>query len=88
MDIFLHCTNSWCDYGDIREVEISYVRVRVQRDRETFLCQLKISVRTAMPGVGHSKMYYMPVHTKVCVNMRRTRNRTPQNRCGVEIDFI
>ena len=32
-------------------------------------------------GVRHSNMHYMPIHTKLCVNMRITRNGTPQNRC-------
>ena len=32
-------------------------------------------------GVGYSNIHYMPIPTKLCVNLHITRNRTPQNRC-------
>ena len=42
----------------------------------------KISMRIGdAGGVGHSNMHCMPIHSKLCVNMRITRNRTPHSRC-------
>ena len=71
----------------IREIEISYVYgyVYVWHDRETCLCQLKnINAHGDAEDVGHSNIHYMPIHTKLCVNMRIIGNRTPQNRSKTE----
>ena len=49
------------------------------------LCQLKhVNTHGDAGFVGLSTMHYMPIHTKLCVNMRITRNRSPQNRCIIE----
>ena len=64
---------------------IDFIRVRyvyVKRDRETYLCQLKhISAHNDVGCFGHSGMHYMPIYTKLSINMRITWKRTPQNRC-------
>ena len=41
----------------------------------------KINAHGDAGDVGYSNISYMPIHTKLCVNMRVTRNRTSQNRC-------
>ena len=43
--------------------------------RETCLCQPKnINVHSDAGDAGHSSMHYVPIHTKLCIKMRITRN--------------
>ena len=73
----MHESYSMCLANVFRSELQIFIKIIVIRVRDKPVCVNELG---DAGGVGHCNMHYMPIHTKLCVKMRITRNRTPQNR--------